>query len=169
MDTVTDGIAQPTCVLARASPLERASPARLSARGAFGGTARFLWAFSASEGPVCQHHVRGGPSGRPCQAVVPVKCCQCGCCGAPWRLEACCTALPAPGGRPQKRKFGSLKWRGCSWSYFRASYRSSATHDIPYENQRVCMRARACRLRFGRWQGVRACVEPRAFMRSLGL
>lgn len=117
-------------------------PARPSARGAFGGTVRCLWGFCVS--PVCQRDVRGGPSGQPCQAVVPVKCCQRGCCGAPWRLKACCTALPAPGGRPQKRKFGSLKWRGCSRSYFRAFYRSSATHDIPYENRRVCMRTRVC-------------------------
>lgn len=63
---------------------------------------------------MCQRDVCGGPSGQPCQAVVPVKCCQRGCCGPPWRLRACCTALPAPGSRPQKRKFGSLKWRGCS-------------------------------------------------------
>lgn len=44
----------------------------------------------------------------------------------------------SPVGRPQKRKFGSLKWRGCSRAIYRALYRSSATHDIPYEKQCVC-------------------------------
>lgn len=44
----------------------------------------------------------------------------------------------SPGSRPQKRKFGSPKWRGCSRAIYRALYRSSATHDIPYENQCVC-------------------------------
>lgn len=42
-----------------------------------------------------------------------------------------------PGSQPQKRKFGSFKWRGCSRAIYRALYRSSATHDIPYENQCV--------------------------------
>ncbi|CAB1450665.1 unnamed protein product [Pleuronectes platessa] len=44
----------------------------------------------------------------------------------------------SPGSRPQKRKFGSLKWRGCSRAIYRALYRPSATHDIPYENRCVC-------------------------------
>lgn len=40
----------------------------------------------------------------------------------------------SPGSRPQKRKFGSFKWRGCSWAIYRTLCWSSATHHIPYEN-----------------------------------
>uniref|UniRef100_A0AAV2L9R6 Uncharacterized protein n=1 Tax=Knipowitschia caucasica TaxID=637954 RepID=A0AAV2L9R6_KNICA len=41
----------------------------------------------------------------------------------------CSTCVP--GSRPQKRKFGSFKWWGCSRAIYRALYRLSATHDIP--------------------------------------
>lgn len=54
-----------------------------------------------------------------------------------------------PRQQPQKRKFGSLKWRGCSLAISRALYRSSTTHDIPYENQSACG---ACGVReFWKW------------------
>lgn len=49
-----------------------------------------------------------------------------------------------PGSRPQKRKFGLLKWRGCSLAIYRVLYRSGTTHDIPYENQCVCGTCGAC-------------------------
>lgn len=47
-----------------------------------------------------------GPSGHPCHAVVPVKCCQRGRCGLPWRLKACCTALPAQAADLRKGNLG---------------------------------------------------------------
>lgn len=50
--------------------------------------------------------VRRGPSGHRCHAVVPVKCCQRGRCGLPWRLEACCTALPAQAANLRKGNLG---------------------------------------------------------------
>lgn len=57
---------------------------------------------------------------------------------SPVATEGLLHSTSSPGSRPQKRKFGSLKWRGCSRAIYRALYRSSATHDIPYENQCVC-------------------------------
>lgn len=57
---------------------------------------------------------------------------------SPVATEGLLHSTSSPGSRPQKRKFGSLKWRGCSWAIYRALYRSSATHDIPYENP-VCV------------------------------
>lgn len=62
------------------------------------------------EGSVCQCDVCGGPSGHPCLAVVPVKCCQRGRCGLPWRLKACCTALPAQAADLRKGNLG--RWNG---------------------------------------------------------
>lgn len=59
-----------------------------------------------SEGEVCQCDVCGGPSGHPCHAMVPVKCCQRGRCGLPWRLKACCTALPAQAANLRKGNLG---------------------------------------------------------------
>lgn len=38
--------------------------------------------------------------------MVPLKCCQRGCCGLPWRLEACCTALPAQAADLRKGNLG---------------------------------------------------------------
>lgn len=63
-----------------------------------------------------------------------------------------------PGSRPQKRKFGSHKWRGCSWAIYRAPYWSSTTHIIPYENERACGACGACEYwgvagREWRWRG----------------
>lgn len=58
------------------------------------------------EGSVCQFDVCGGPSGHPCHAVVPLKCCQRGRCGLPWRLKACCTALPAQAADLRKGNLG---------------------------------------------------------------
>lgn len=55
---------------------------------------------------MCQRDVCGGPSGHPCHAVVPVKCCRRGRCGLPWRLEACCTALPAQAADLRKGNLG---------------------------------------------------------------
>lgn len=57
---------------------------------------------------------------------------------SPVATEGLLHSTSSPGSRPQKRKFGSLKWRGCSRAIYRALYRSSATHDIPYEKQCVC-------------------------------
>ncbi|MEQ2158600.1 hypothetical protein GOODEAATRI_014019 [Goodea atripinnis] len=59
-----------------------------------------------------------------------------------------------PCSRPQKRKFGLLKWRGCSLAIYRALYRSSTTHDIPYENQCACGACGVCEywgLKLGEW------------------
>lgn len=56
---------------------------------------------------------------------------------SPVATEGLLHSTSSPGSRPQKRKFGSLKWRGCSRAIYRALYRSSATHDIPYEKQCV--------------------------------
>jgi len=68
-----------------------------------------------------------------------------------------------PGSRPQKRKFGSLKWRGCSRAIYRALYRSSTTHDIPYENQCACGACGVCEYwglqRGNRGGGVSYCVS----------
>lgn len=46
------------------------------------------------------------PSGHPCLALFPVKCCQRGLCGLPWRLEVCCTALPAQAADLRKGNLG---------------------------------------------------------------
>lgn len=63
---------------------------------------------------------------------------------SPVATESLLHSTSSPGSRPQKRKFGSLKWRGCSRAIYRALYRSSATHDIPYENQCVCGACGVC-------------------------
>lgn len=63
---------------------------------------------SVCEGSVCPRDMRGGPSGHPCHAEVPVKCCQRGRCGLLWRLEACCTALPAHAADLRKGNLGRL-------------------------------------------------------------
>lgn len=47
-----------------------------------------------------------GPSGHPCHAMGPVKCCQRGRCGLPWRLEARCTALPVQAADLRKGNLG---------------------------------------------------------------
>lgn len=64
------------------------------------------WGVCVCEGPACTCVVCWGPSGQPCHAVVPVKCCQRGRCGRPWRLEACCTALPAQAADLRKGNLG---------------------------------------------------------------
>jgi len=91
------------------------------------------------EGSVCQRDVCGGPSGHPRHATAPVKCCQRGPLWSPVATGGSLRSTSSPGSRPQKRKFGSLKWRGCSRAICMALHRSSATHDIPYENQCVCV------------------------------
>lgn len=73
--------------------------------GAYART-RCVWGLR----PPLSCDVHGGPSGHPCHAVVPVKCCQRGCCGLPWRLEACCTALPAQAADLRKGNLG--RWNG---------------------------------------------------------
>lgn len=76
----------------------------------------------------------------------------------------------SPGSRPQKRKSGLLKWRGCSQAIYRALYRSSATHDIPYENQCVWCLWYSVYERWGpRGSGrvsVRGYVNASAFMKK---
>lgn len=52
---------------------------------------------------------------------------------SPVATEGLQHSTSSPGSRPQKRKFGSFKCRGCSWAIYRTLYWSSATHDIPYE------------------------------------
>lgn len=47
-----------------------------------------------------------GPSGHPCHAMFPVKCCQRGLCGLLWRLKACSTALPAQAADLRKGNLG---------------------------------------------------------------
>lgn len=49
---------------------------------------------------------RGGPSGHPCHAMFPVKCCQRGLCGLLWRRKACSTALPAQAADLRKGNLG---------------------------------------------------------------
>lgn len=53
---------------------------------------------------------------------------------SPVATEGLQHSTSSPGSRPQKRKFGSFKWRGCSWAIYRTLCWSSATHHIPYEN-----------------------------------
>lgn len=67
---------------------------------------RYMHARFVCEGSVCQWDVCGGPSGHPCNTVVPVKCCQRGHCGLPWRLKACCAALPAQAVNLRKGNLG---------------------------------------------------------------
>lgn len=55
---------------------------------------------------VWQWAERGGPSGHPCHAMFPVKCCQHGLCGLLWRLKACSTALPARAANLRKGNLG---------------------------------------------------------------
>lgn len=55
---------------------------------------------------VWQRAEHGGPSGHPCHAMFPVKCCQRGLCGLLWRLKACSTALPAQAADLRKGNLG---------------------------------------------------------------
>lgn len=59
----------------------------------------------------CASAERGGPSGHPCHAMFPVKCCQRGLCGLLWRLKACSTALPAQAADLRKGNLGRSNGR----------------------------------------------------------
>lgn len=90
---------------------------------------------------------------------------------SPVATEGLLHSTSSPGSQPQKRKFGSFKWRGCSWAIYRALYRSSATHDIPYEDQCVCG---ACGVvwcvsvgGWGGWRGKCVCMWMQVLMQVL--
>lgn len=63
--------------------------------------------------------VCGEPSGHSCHAVVPVKCCQRGRCGLPWRLDACCAALPTQAATSEK-EIWVTEMEGLLPSYFQS-------------------------------------------------
>lgn len=92
----------------------------------------------ACERSVCQCDVCGGPSGHPCHAVVPVKCCQRGRCGLPWRLKACCTALPAQAADLRKGNLGRSNG-GVAPELFTEPSTGPAPHTIFHMRTSVCV------------------------------
>lgn len=112
------------------------------------------------EDSVCQCAVCGGPSGHPCHALVPVKCCQRGRCGLPWRLKACCTALPAQAADLRKGNLGRSNG-GVAPELFTEPSTGPAPPTIFHMRTSVCGACGVVCVSVGNrggWRGKCACV-----------
>lgn len=122
---------------------------------------------------VCQWDVCGGPSGHPCHAMVPVKCCQRGRCGLPWRLKACCTALPAQAADLRKGNLGRSNG-GVAPELFTEPSTGPAPPTIFHMRNSVCVVpvvwcVWVLGVEGGGGVSVRVYVNARAFMRKCRL